>query len=144
MDPVAAQLRAVRALGALRLLVAALMVTHGAYRALTPGFVGGFGGFLTEQGLPAGTALATAITAWEILGGITLAAGRLVRPVALGFALELAAGIALVHVHDGWFVVGGGRNGMEFSVLLIGCFLAIAWAGVGAATASPRREAASP
>jgi putative oxidoreductase len=35
------------------------------------------------------------------------------------FALELFAGIVLVHARDGWFVVGGGRNGMEYSVLLI-------------------------
>jgi putative oxidoreductase len=122
--------RAQRALDAIRLLVAAIMVTHGCYRALTAGFVTGFGGFLGEQGLPAGTAIATAITAWEILGGLTLALGRFVRPLALLFAAELTAGIALVHAREGWFVVGGGRNGMEFSALLIGCFLAIAWASV--------------
>jgi putative oxidoreductase len=146
MDPVVAQLRAVRALAAIRIVVSGIMVTHGCYRALTDGFVPGFGGFLSEQGLPAGTAIATAITAWEILGGAVLAAGRLVRPLALGFVLELAAGIALVHAREGWFVVGGGRNGMEFSVLLIGCFAAIAWAGGTparhAATASPPRAAA--
>ena len=29
--------------------------------------------------------------------------------------------------HLGWFVVGAGRNGMEYSVLLIACLLANAW-----------------
>lgn len=125
--------RAQRALAGIRLLVAGIMVTHGSYRALNEGFVPGFGGFLTEQGLPAGRAIAWGITAWEILGGLALATGRLVRPIALLFAAELAFGIVLVHAREGWFVVGGGRNGMEFSALLIGCFLAIAWA------AAPRR-----
>ena len=34
----------------------------------------------------------------------------------------------LVHLPAGWFVVGGGRNGMEYSVLLIVALLGIAWA----------------
>lgn len=141
-------LPALQALTLIRLLVAGLMVTHGAYRALTPGFVSGFGGFLVEQGIPAGVAVATVITAWEIFGGMVLATGRLVRPLALLFVLELCAGIALVHAREGWFVVGGGRNGMEFSALLIGCLLSIAWAGGrdaaarATATVSPPREAA--
>lgn len=120
--------RAQCALAAIRFLVAGILVIHGTYRALHEGFVSGFGAFLGEQGLPAGTAIATAITAWEILGGLTLALGRFVRPLALLFAAELTAGIALVHAREGWFVVGGGRNGMEFSALLIGCLIAIAWA----------------
>jgi len=40
----------------------------------------------------------------------------------------LAAGIAIVHAPEGWFVVGGGRNGVEHSVALIAIFLAVAWA----------------
>jgi putative oxidoreductase len=28
-------------------------------------------------------------------------------------------GIILIHFREGWFVVGGGRNGMEFNLLLI-------------------------
>ncbi|MCE2994142.1 MAG: hypothetical protein LW863_01000 [Flammeovirgaceae bacterium] len=31
----------------------------------------------------------------------------------------LVMGIALVHLKDGWFVVGGGRNGIEYNVVLI-------------------------
>ena len=33
----------------------------------------------------------------------------------------------MVHAKAGWFVVGAGRNGMEYSVLLIVCLLALAW-----------------
>ncbi len=28
-------------------------------------------------------------------------------------------GIIMVHYSEGWFVVGGGRNGVEFNILLI-------------------------
>ena len=37
----------------------------------------------------------------------------------------LVAGIFMVHIKDGWFVVGGGRNGVEFNFLLILCLLNI-------------------
>ncbi len=50
------------------------------------------------------------------------------RWIALGFAVEPTVGIAMVHAKEGWFVVGGGRNGAEYSVLLIGIMLAVAWA----------------
>ncbi len=45
--------------------------------------------------------------------------GCSVRPLCAWFAVELTVGIVLVHARDGWFVVGGGRNGMEYSLLLI-------------------------
>jgi putative oxidoreductase len=35
------------------------------------------------------------------------------------------AGIAMIHYNEGWFVVGGGRNGMEFNFLLIASILTI-------------------
>ena len=31
----------------------------------------------------------------------------------------------MVHGPEGWFVVGGGRNGVEFSVLLICCLVSL-------------------
>jgi len=39
--------------------------------------------------------------------------------------LILVLGIGMVHLQEGWFVVGGGRNGMEFNVLLIAAFVQI-------------------
>ena len=35
----------------------------------------------------------------------------------------LLVGIYLIHYSEGWFVVGNGRNGMEFNFVLIMCFL---------------------
>jgi putative oxidoreductase len=48
--------------------------------------------------------------------------------LAPAFALQLLAGMVLVHASAGWFVVGLGRNGMEYSALLVVCLLLI-WRG---------------
>jgi putative oxidoreductase len=114
------------ALRVLRVVVAILLFIHGSYRLMSGG-VAGFGGFLAGVGLPLGAAIAWAITIGEIVGTVALAAGVFVRPLALWFAAELTVGILLVHASDGWFVVGGGRNGMEYSVLLIAVLLVQAW-----------------
>lgn len=111
---------------ALRVVAAGLLFIHGSYRLLTGG-VSGFGEFLTGAHVPAGPVFAWLVTLMEIAGTVTLALGRFIRPLAVYFALELTAGIVLVHVREGWFVVGGGRNGMEYSLLLISTLLAVAW-----------------
>ncbi len=111
----------------LRLVVAILLLIHGSFRAITGG-ASGFGEFLSGNHVPFGLGAAWAVTLLEIGGSLTLAAGRFIRPLALYFAAELTLGIILVHAREGWFVVGGGRNGMEYSVLLISVLLALAWA----------------
>jgi putative oxidoreductase len=112
------------ALNVVRLGVAVLLGVHGYARALTHG-VDGFGSFLQAKGFPAGVAIAWAITIFEMTGSIALALGRYVRLVAAGFIAILTMGIVLVHGPEGWFVVGGGRNGVEYSLLLITCLLAL-------------------
>ena len=111
----------------LRVVLAALMFVHGAAR-IANGTVDDFGDFLGAQGFPLGFYLAWAITLYEIVGSVLLAAGFYAWIIALIFALHLADGIWLVHWKEGWFVVGAGRNGMEYSVLLIACFLVVAYA----------------
>lgn len=37
----------------------------------------------------------------------------------------LVMGIILIHFKDGWFVIGGGRNGIEYNVLLITVLLSL-------------------
>lgn len=114
----------------IRAVVSGLILIHGITRVVLGG-VGGFGEFLSSQGLPFGPALAVLVTSLELLGAPLLALGlpRLVTPLALVFAAIYAGGIWLVHAPEGWFVVGAGRNGVEYSVLLIACLLAIAHAG---------------
>jgi len=110
-----------------RLAVAGIIAAHGWARLLAGGVVP-FGGFLEAQGLPYGVAIAWAITVYEIAGTPLLAWGRrFAAPLALLYAAIYATGIVLVHAKAGWFVVGLGRNGMEFSVLLITCLVALAW-----------------
>jgi len=108
----------------LRIAVAAIMAIHGIAR-IERGIVDDFGVVLNQWGFPAGAVLAWIITIAEIAGGAALAAGYLIRPVALWFAAQLALGVYLIHARAGWFVVGAGRNGAEFSALLIVCLVAI-------------------
>ncbi|MFN2412516.1 MAG: DoxX family protein [Pyrinomonadaceae bacterium] len=111
----------------IRVVLAALMFIHGAAR-ISFGIVDDFGGFLSAQGFPLGFYLAWLLTIFELVGSVLLAAGFYTWIIAMLFAAHLAVGIYLVHVKDGWFVVGAGRNGMEYSVLLIASFCAIAYA----------------
>lgn len=109
----------------LRLVVAAIMLTHGVARIYL-GTVDDFGAFLTQNAFPQGFYLAWAITLFEIAGSILLIIGRFVAPLSLLFAVHLFAGILLVHLKEGWFVVGAGTGGAEYSVLLIAVFSALA------------------
>lgn len=112
---------------ALRIVTATLLFIHGTFR-LANGGVSGFGEFLNGQHIPLGLVVAWIITLVEICGTPFVAFGKFVRPLALWYAAELSVGILLVHLPEGWFVVGGGRNGMEYSVLMVASFLAQAWA----------------
>jgi len=108
-----------------RLLVALLIGIHGWYRLLEGGSPV-FGEWLMSQGIPLAHAMAWGVTIVEILGSACLALGLCVRPFSLVFISIYAMGIALVHAPEGWFVVGAGRNGMEYSVLLIGSLALLA------------------
>ena len=122
--------RAQRAMAALRIVVSILLVIHGVTR-VSLGIVDDFGAFLVGAGIPLGVPTAWAVTIVEVLGGALLALGRFIRWLALFFAVELIVGIVLVHAPEGWFVVGAGRNGMEYSVLLIVVLAAVAWEASG-------------
>ena len=60
------------------------------------------------------------------VGGAKLAAGRCVVPLASWFALQIAVGIVMVHAQNGWFVVGAGTGGVEYTVLIIAVLVATA------------------
>jgi putative oxidoreductase len=108
----------------LRITLATMLAIHGVYR-IAAGGVAPFGEFLDGRGFPGGLAIAWTITLFEIAGGLALALGRFVLPISALFIVQLACGIGLVHASSGWFVVGGGRNGVEYSVTLIAGFAAL-------------------
>jgi putative oxidoreductase len=118
--------RAQRALLAQRILLACIIAAHGWARLLAGG-VDPFGEWLGTQGIPFGAAIAYTITALEIVGSPLLAAGFFALYLCPLYAAIYVAGIVLVHAPAGWFVVGLGRNGMEYSVLLVTCLLSVAY-----------------
>lgn len=127
LGPRAPEARTAQALEALRVTVAILILIHGVYR-LAAGLVVPFGTWLDSIGFPFGYGWAMAVTLYELVGPALMLARRWTSLAALGHAAILTLGMILVHLPAGWFVVGGGRNGMEYSVLLIVSLLAIAWA----------------
>ena len=118
--------RAEKALLVQRVLLSVLIAAHGWARLLAGG-VEPFGSWLDAQGFPFGFGIAWAITALEILGTPLLAAGKFAFYLCVVYSAIYLAGVFLVHAPEGWFVVGLGRNGMEYSVLLITCLLSVAY-----------------
>ena len=123
----------------LRVGTASMMIIHGVARTRL-GIVDDFGVVLNQWGFPAGFYLAWFITITEIVGGLSMAGGYFVRPLAAWFVFQLAMGIYLIHGRVGWFVVGAGRNGMEFSALMILCFVVIALTAPGSSRTVGWRE----
>lgn len=108
----------------IRFAAAANMLIHGIARIANDG-VTPFDGFLSSLGFPPYSGWV--ITLFEIVGAVLLMLNRWVIPISGLFILQLLMGIILVHGREGWFVVGAGRNGVEYSVLLIICFISTAW-----------------
>lgn len=119
--------RAVAALDVVRVAVAGLIFIHGAAR-LYLGGVEPFGAWLESQGFPFGLHQAWAVTIYELVAPLFIIARRFVTIACLGHIFILSLGLVLVHAPAGWFVVGLGRNGVEYSVLLILSLIAVAWA----------------
>jgi len=118
--------RTARALTAIRIGVALLIFIHGAARVAAGGVVP-FGDWLETQGFPVGIAWAWGVTGYELVAPAFIILRRFVSVLCLGHVGILALGMVMVHLPNGWFVVGLGRNGMEYSVLLILCLLALAF-----------------
>lgn len=116
-------------LHAFRILLALLLVIHGLVRLLIGG-VPHFGAYLGTQGLPAGSFIAYTLTFFEIAGGVLMMARIFVKWIIPVFLLEIIMGLIMVHGREGWFVVGYGRNGSEYSVLIIASLILV-WLSEG-------------
>jgi len=110
----------------LRLVLCAILFTHGAYR-LYEGSTPVLGEILGQEGFPFGTVLAYLVDIAETAGSIAVALRLFVIPICLIQSVIYFTGIMLFHRHAGFFVVGPGENGWEYSALLITCLLFTAW-----------------
>lgn len=108
----------------LRGVLSVIFILHGLAR-IYYWSIQDFGSFLNSQGLIVGVLIAWIITIGEILGGVFLLLGYKVRYVVRFNFLIIASGIFLVHLKNGWFVVGHGQNGVEYSFLILTVLLFI-------------------
>ena len=112
----------------LRITLAAVFFMHGIPSIFT-GAVNNFGNlYLNEVGFaPTGLPLAWMIKLSHVACAVLLILNCYIWVAALITIPILVAGIIRIHAAEGWFVVGAGRNGVEFNVLLIGvlAYLAI-------------------
>lgn len=110
----------------LRVAVAIILLTHSVFGIFDNG-INDFGNlYLNQIGFaPFGVFLAWSIKLSHIVAAILLLINKYINFAAIITILVLIMGIILVHFKEGWFVVGGGRNGMEYNFLLICVLLAI-------------------
>ena len=72
---------------------------------------------------PFGLYLAWIVKLTHLFSAPLLLMNRWIKLVSISNIIIFVMGIILIHAREGWFVVGGGRNGVEFNFLLIICFL---------------------
>ena len=82
--------------------------------------------YLNQVGFaPVGVPLAWIIKLSHIALAFSLFTDKYLKVTTFVTILILITGIFMIHLREGWFVVGGGRNGVEFNFLLIMCLLSI-------------------
>lgn len=108
----------------IRLPLAIILLTHSVFGVFNNG-INDFGNlFLNEIGFyPFGIPMAWTIKSIHFAGAILLILNRYIKLVSILNIVIFFAGIVLIHYREGWFVVGGGRNGFEYNFLLICNFL---------------------
>jgi putative oxidoreductase len=110
----------------LRIPIALILLIHGLGGMFNNG-VNDFGNlYLNHAGFaPFGVAIAWAIKLSHVAAALLLLINRYIKLASIVTIFVLIMGIIMVHFNEGWFVVGGGRNGVEFNFLLICALLAI-------------------
>ncbi|MCV2359586.1 MULTISPECIES: DoxX family protein [Roseateles] len=112
----------------LRLVLCAIVFVHGIYR-YDEGSLPIMGKLLELSGFPKGSGyfLACVVNLVETFGALFLALRIMVWPLCAAFSVIYFTGIVIFHAQAGFFVVGPGTDGWEYSALLITCFVAVAW-----------------
>lgn len=104
----------------LRVAVAVILFMHSIPGMFNNG-IHDFGAlYLNQVGFsPVGIPLAWAIKLSHIVCAVCLLFDRFIKWPAIITIVIFVVGIFMVHLKEGWYVVGGGRNGVEFNFLLI-------------------------
>jgi putative oxidoreductase len=115
------------ALQVLRVVLAAVFITHGHAKLFGMG-VSGVNGYFTSIGVPLPGVAAPFVSVLEFAGGIALLLGVLTRVVAFLLACDMLGAIIIVHAAHGY----GGPKGVEAVLGNFGMAVAIALLGAGA------------
>lgn len=104
----------------LRTAIAIILLTH-SIPSIVSGDVNNFGdAYLNQVGFaPMGVPLAWTVKLSHIVCAVLILLNRYIKPAGAVTIIILAAGIVMIHLPEGWFVVGYGRNGAEYNFLLI-------------------------
>jgi len=110
----------------LRLAMIVILIAHSVPGMFNNG-INDFGNlYLNQIGFaPIGVYLAWIIKLSHIVNAVCLIFDKWVRWTGWITISILVTGIIMVHYPNGWFVVGAGRNGVEFNFLMIFVLLTI-------------------
>jgi putative oxidoreductase len=115
-------------LAILRIVLGVIFVAHGWPKfAAMSDVIGMFG----SLGIPLPTVAAWGVALLETVGGLLLIAGLFVTPVAALLAIHMIAGIFLVHLANGFYVIGEGAGGIEFNLVLAAGLFVMIFVGAG-------------
>ncbi|MDM1554977.1 DoxX family protein [Chryseobacterium indologenes] len=108
----------------LRCALSIILLMHSVI-SIFSGDVNSFGiNYLDTIGFyPIGLYLAWTVKLIHLVSVLLLWTDRYIKPVALCNILIFVFGIYYIHWESGWYVVGGGTNGIEFNILLIFSFI---------------------
>jgi len=104
----------------LRFIMSIILLTHCVPSFFNNG-VNDFGNlYLNQIGFaPFGLLLAWIIKLSHLFAAICFLWNKMIKWASIVTIVTLVMGIILIHYQEGWYVVGAGRNGMEFNVLMI-------------------------
>ncbi len=117
----------------LRIALGVIFFAHGAQKLLGwfggPGFAGAIQLFQQRLAIP--PYLTVIVIFVEFFGGLFLLLGLLTRLAAAFIAVDMAVALVKVHLPQGFFVVAGGKVGIEFVLVLLMMALYLAINGGG-------------